>query len=295
MVHESTFEVARKRYKRAQVEKFKESEKEQKKLTDPEDLESESPGEIPMESHGHLLKQQTVKEAKKTIELRENLRDILKQTQATEISDKESKEEEFRPITKLLEKVEKAVIQTDEALSRKLELLPKLKPKQLKFDSSEEPKPLPTTPEAEDVEEKSIKAILGAPGKNFGPLPRKYLPFPDNKFGIWFDDENFYIGNKENKILIDGNDLIVNDQRYKGSHGLWRLLTNPNRKKMSQETYDTWWTSRENFSEKDLASYKEILITTHSMYQGNNPSTKKPKSSMSKKMKRFGIQILERD
>jgi len=64
---------------------------------------------------------------------------------------------------------------------------------------------------------------------------------------------------------------------------------------MSQETYDTWWTSRENFSEKDLASYKEILITTHSMYQGNNPSTKKPKSSMSKKMKRFGIQILERD
>ena len=81
------------------------------------------------------------------------------------------------------------------------------------------------------LKKKSIKAILGAPGKNFGSLPRKYSPFPDNKFGIWFDDENFYIGNKENKILIDGNDLIVKDKRYKGSHGLWRLLTKPNRKK----------------------------------------------------------------
>ena len=52
---------------------------------------------------------------------------------------------------------------------------------------------------------------------------------------------------------------------------------------MDQETYDIWWTSKENFTEKYLASYKEILIKTHSMYQHNNPSTKKPKSSMSKK------------
>jgi len=125
----------------------------------------------------------------------------------------------FKPITQLLEKVEKAVIQTVEDLSKKLELLPKLKPKQLMF-GSEEPKPLPAMSEDEDAEEKSVKAILGAPGKNYEALPRKYLPFPDNKFGIWFDDENFYIGNKDNKILIDGNDLIVNNERYRGTHGL---------------------------------------------------------------------------
>ena len=119
----------------------------------------------------------------------------------------------------MLEKVEKAVIQTVEDLSKKLELLPKLKPKQLMF-GSEEPKPLPAMSEDEDAEEKSVKAILGAPGKNYEALPRKYLPFPDNKFGIWFDDENFYIGNKDNKILIDGNDLIVNNERYRGTHGL---------------------------------------------------------------------------
>ena len=38
--------------------------------------------------------------------------------------------------------------------------------------------------------------------------------------------------------------------------------------------FDTWWTNKENFKEKDLASYKEILIKTHSIYQHNNPSTK---------------------
>ena len=109
------------------------------------------------------------------------------------------------------------------------------------------------------------------------------MPFPDNKFGIRFDDENFYNGHKDNKILIDGNDLIVNGERYKGTHGLWRLLTNTNRKKMDHETYKTWWTNKENFSEKDLALYKEILIETHAIYQNNNSSTRKPKPSSGKK------------
>ena len=109
------------------------------------------------------------------------------------------------------------------------------------------------------------------------------MPFPDNKFGIWFDDANFYIGHKANKILIDGKDLIVNGEKYKGTHGLWRLFTNPNRKKIDQETYKTWWTNKENFLEKDLNSYKEILNETHAIYQNNNSSTRKPKSRSGKK------------
>lgn len=48
-----------------------------------------------------------------------------------------------------------------------------------------------------------------------GVLPRKYLPFPDNKFGIWAVEENVYIGNKKNKFVTDCNDLIINDERYK--------------------------------------------------------------------------------
>ena len=69
--------------------------------------------------------------------------------------------------------------------------------------------------------------------------------------------------------------MIINDERYKGTHGLWKLLTNPNN--MNKEIYDTWWTNKDNFTEKYLNWYKEILIKTHSIYQNNNPSTKKAK------------------
>ena len=113
---------------------------------------------------------------------------------------------------------------------------------------------------------------IGATSRGFGALPRKYLPFPDDKFGIWYDDENFCIGS--NKITIDSNDIIIGDEKYRGTHGLWRLLTNPNKKKLDQETHDTWWTNKDNFTEKDLSLYKEILFKTYSIYQHNDPSTK---------------------
>jgi len=46
--------------------------------------------------------------------------------------------------------------------------------------------------------------------KGLGALPRKYIPFHDKIFSIWYDDKRFYIGNESNKVTIDGNDLIVN-------------------------------------------------------------------------------------
>jgi len=49
------------------------------------------------------------------------------------------------------------------------------------------------------------------------------------EFGIWYDSDRFYIGNESNEVMIDGDDLIINNEPYKGTHGLWKLLTNPNR------------------------------------------------------------------
>jgi hypothetical protein len=86
--------------------------------------------------------------------------------------------------------------------------------------------------------------------KGLGDLARKYLPFTHNKFIIWADEEDFHIGNKSNKFVIDGKNLIINNRKYKGTHGLWWLLTDPNKKKMDQETYDSWWTNNYNFTEK---------------------------------------------
>ena len=49
-----------------------------------------------------------LKKLKKTIELREHLRNVLKQTQPDEITGKENREKQFEPLTQRLEKVEKA-------------------------------------------------------------------------------------------------------------------------------------------------------------------------------------------
>jgi len=54
-----------------------------------------------------------------------------------------------------------------------------------------------------------------------GVLPRRYIPFQDKIFGIWFDGEKAYIANKINEVMIDGNDLIINNEPYKGTHGFW--------------------------------------------------------------------------
>ena len=171
------------------------------------------------------------------------------------------------------------VRQTDEDLSKKLGLIPIKKKtksgspaiKQLTFTSEEDEE----EEDKEEINEENIKLIIdkgfGLTSKGLGALPRKYITFQDRIFGIWYDYERFYIGNQSNRIIIDGNDLIINDERYKGTHGLWKILTNPNRKKVDKETYDTWWTKKDNFAEKDLNSYKEILKKACSIHQNNDP------------------------
>jgi hypothetical protein len=132
----------------------------------------------------------------------------------------------------------------------------------------------PDDSDGTEEEDENIKTIIDKSIGVIGALPRKYLPFPDNKFGIWVDEQNFYIGGKDSKVEIDGNDLNINNGRYKGTHGLWKLLTNPNRKNLDKDTYESRWTNKNNFTEKDLNLYKEILMKTHSMYQNNDPLSK---------------------
>jgi hypothetical protein len=54
---------------------------------------------------------------------------------------------------------------------------------------------------------------------------------------------------------------------------------------LDKDTCDTWWTNKDNFSEKDLSLYKEILMKTDSNYQNNDQSKNTPKSSAGKKWK----------
>ena len=88
----------------------------------------------------------------------------------------------------------------------------------------------------------------------------------DTTFGIYSKDGQFYIGTSP--ITIQDNDVTVEDKSYKGTPGLWELLTMANPDKSM-------------YGRDDLENYAQILYETDAMRQPTNPN--KPKSSRSTK------------
>ena len=84
----------------------------------------------------------------------------------------------------------------------------------------------------------------------------------DKTFGLHAKNKKFHIGNKE--VTIKDNDIIVDGKIYRGSPGLWELITSKNPK---------------NFTEEDYENYMGLLVQTDTIFQDNNPNNTKPKSS----------------
>jgi hypothetical protein len=97
----------------------------------------------------------------------------------------------------------------------------------------------------------------------------KYIT--DTTFGIHTkkgqQPGKLYIGTKP--VQIAGNNLIIDDKKYKGAEGLWNLI-------MNKEIED------ESFTEDDMDNYKDIMITTKALQKSENDPTR-PKSSKSDK------------
>lgn len=105
-----------------------------------------------------------------------------------------------------------------------------------------------------------------------GPIAKEYLPRAnDTKFGIWYDKEQkqYKIGNKS--ITLNNDDITIDNVVFKGTNGLWRLLTYTNAPDIDLYTQD------------DLDKYKSILYQTDSVYQNNDRKSNKPKSSSGQK------------
>ena len=106
-----------------------------------------------------------------------------------------------------------------------------------------------------------------------GDVATKYLKeyaankkLTDTTFGIYSKDGEFYIG--DSRITIEGDDITVGNNSYKGTPGLWELMT----MKEPNETL---------YSQNDLDEYREILESSGALYTVKNPN--KPKSSRGKK------------
>src|SRR5436190_1695214 len=86
-----------------------------------------------------------------------------------------------------------------------------------------------------------------------GNIARGYLSFSlekeqvaDHTYGLRYDNMAYKIGNKI--VEIKNNDLIIDDTPYKGTQGLWELITLKKPKEYTQN---------------DLDTYKAILLQTN--------------------------------
>ena len=121
----------------------------------------------------------------------------------------------------------------------------------------------------------------------FGPLANAYRNRYmsrdndiDTTFGIHFVNGEPYIANTP--IKIENDDIIIYNEVYEGTPGLWNLITEK-RKENLQENYD----------DSDLDEYAAILRQTNSLHKDFNSNSSHPRSSGSWKWKSILAPIWE--
>ena len=86
----------------------------------------------------------------------------------------------------------------------------------------------------------------------------------DRSYGIHAKDKKLFMGNKE--ISIKDNDITLEGEVYKGTPGLWELITSKN---------------PINYTDEDKDIYKQLLLRSNTIYRGNKPNSNYPKSNRS--------------
>lgn len=208
-----------------------------------------------MNSRSSKLTEDLVKSAS---EIREKFRALKR----GKFIDEEQRIEMFKPITNPLEKLSN--------LSN--------------FSNFSTPAIQAQQPSIRTATPSKIPAIQGRPPPltlQFGKTAAKYLSnymmnksITDTTYGLRKDDDdpnNFKIGNENAEIASD--DIIIAGAVYKGTEGLWELLT---LKKPVTYTQD------------DLNTYKDILIKTDAHKKSYNPDAQISSNSGSKYTKIIG-------
>ena len=93
-----------------------------------------------------------------------------------------------------------------------------------------------------------------------GPIARKYIQSnlgrATTKAGLYSEDDNLKIGYRP--VKIENDDIIIDDTPFKGTVGLWKLIT-------SKDIPD-----KTEYSAEDLAGYITIMHITKATYDKNN-------------------------
>ena len=93
-----------------------------------------------------------------------------------------------------------------------------------------------------------------------GPIARKYIQSnlgrATTKAGLYSEDDNLKIGYRP--IKIENDDIIIDDERFKGTAGLWKLITSKDIPDITE------------YKAEDLAKYITIMHITKATYDKKN-------------------------
>ena len=111
-----------------------------------------------------------------------------------------------------------------------------------------------------------------------GAVAEKYLrkfatkSETDTTCGLYDRNGNFFIGNKS--VVIIANNIMVDDEEYEGTPGLWEVI-------VSKNPVDNIYTY------EDYDNYARLILKTNTLHRGNHADSNYPKSSKGEKWNRI--------
>ena len=185
--------------------------------------------------------------------------------------------EGLKPISERLENIRREVHDIPGTISSEIAI--KKYEKELKEEEKREKE---LAEKAEEKEEEEEDKYLGKTAYRY--LHKKESYKSDLPFGIHKGNDGFYyLGaekipntpntynlNSKYKLTIADNNIVVDDEKFIGTPGLWELImkAEPDRKKYEQ---------------KDLKEYGKLLIKTNALHHDFNPNNPYPRASTSYK------------
>ena len=209
---------------------------------------------------------------KEYLELKKNIRDNPLSERTGELELQTNLSKFYRPITKTQKATAKEITEglkpIREGLKPIREGIEKL-PQAITFPTTQ---PLGEASGQEKEEEEEEEEEEKDDEELVGKTAYKFLNNPDTDkiFGVRKKGGDHYIGNKH--VIIDNNDIILpeyNNERFKGTTGLWDLITSRNPQFFDQDDYE---------------EYAKLMVKTNALYKRYNKNKSHPRSCVGKKM-----------
>ena len=199
---------------------------------------------------------------KEYLELKKNIRDNFLSERIGEQQLQTDLSKFYRPITETQKATTREITEGLKPIREGIEKLPEA----ITFPPTQ---PLgKATEEEEDEEEEEEEEE----DESVGEIARSYLnkQYRDISFGIRKEKGHHYIGNQH--VIIKDDDIIIakDGDRFRGTNGLWELIT-------SREPVD--------FNKEDIDEYERLMVKTNALHREYNPSNTRPRGSMGKKWK----------